>query len=140
MDKETQIPVPKVSVAFKANNPVLDKQIITSDQGEGILHRGIEDSFPISFELKKEGYLPLDTVSGNFQQEADLRVITLAMKPKPPQEDTLIVIGIRPVFDYYIIIGSFKDMSLARQKAEELSNDYKETFLYSRQQRKAISD
>ncbi len=125
VDKETQIPVSMVTVAFKSNHPVLDKQIITSAQGDGILHRGIEDPFPISFELTKAGYLPLKTVSDNFQHEADLRVITLAMQPKPVQEDTLIVIGIRPVFEYYIIVGSFKDMSVARQKAEELSrNDY----------------
>ena len=46
------------------------------------------------------------------------------MEPEPAQEDTLIVIGIRPVFDYYIIVGSFKDLALARQKAEKLINEY----------------
>ena len=60
MDKETQLPVPNVTVAFQAKNPPLDNQIITSAQGEGIIHRGTEDTLSISFELKKEGYLPLN--------------------------------------------------------------------------------
>jgi hypothetical protein len=124
IDNETQIPVPGVTVTVTADNPRIEDHLITSSQGEGVVYMGPVDSIYASFELTKEGYLPLKTYSGNFRNEADYRIMTLRMDKVPPPEDTLIVIGIREKFDYYVIVNSFQNIENARKFANWMKKDY----------------
>jgi hypothetical protein len=123
IDADTKIPVPKVSVHVKAETPKIDNLIITSSDGEGVVYRGPTDSLFATFNLEKEGYLTSKTESGNFHNEANYKILTLDIKQIPPPEDTLLVIGVRPEYDYYVIVNSFLDESRAQKNSENLSKE-----------------
>jgi hypothetical protein len=128
LDRETKMPVPDVLVTFKAKHPLLDDRIKTSAIGEGLIHQGPEDPFPVSFELQKEGYQPLNVVSKNFLQEDDYQVLTLSLEPIPKVSTTLATIsdaeGNNVPMDYYIIVGSYRILNNANRSAEKLRSDF----------------
>lgn len=131
LDRDTKMAIQDVNVAFKAKNPLLDSHIVTSGTGEGLIYKGNNDPFSVSLELKKEGYLPQSIVSDNFLQEDNSRVLTLIME-SIPEETTCPTVGEdkAQVYDhYFIIVGSFRNLLQAQNKAEKLKNDFNTNFI-----------
>jgi hypothetical protein len=83
VDSESNALISEVNVSYRADEPAIEGQLLTSAQGEGLLYTGTEGPFAVDLSLTKEGYYPKEITSDNFISEDNRWVLTIELDPVP---------------------------------------------------------